>query len=84
MCAFTTVVMPVGVSALTLQAQPALLTHSMAEQRVSCCRSSVRPDSNRAAAFNYTMASLCRGEVQRLEHCSGSGPFPDGCKVPNA
>ncbi len=83
-CAMTTVLMPVGMSALTLQAQPALLTHSMAEERVSCCRSSARPDSNRAVACDYIMALMCRGEVQRLEHRSGSGPFSDGCQVPSA
>ena len=64
MCAMTIVMMPVGVSALTLQAQPALLTESMAEERASCCRSSARPDSNRPVVCNciidYIMAFICR------------------------
>ncbi len=81
MYAMTTVLMSVGMTALTLHAQPA---HSMAEERVSCCRSSARPDNNRAVACNHIMALMSRGEVQRLEHCSGSGPFSDGCQIPKA
>ena len=88
MCAMTTVLMPVGMSALIFQAQPALLTHSMAEEQASCCRSSTRPDSNQPVVcdyiLKYIMAFMCRGEVQRMEHCSGSGPFSDGCQVPSA
>jgi len=47
-------------------------------------RGGARPDSNQAVACNNIMALMCRGEVQRLEHCSGSGPLSDGCQVPSA